>query len=120
MEDDYIDYSASNEYTEEDVKPQVPKVQKSVLLQYKSGEVKPKPRIHKCPSATCDKMFSKPSYAKHHHDTVRWGLIWMKKLGSVNETHLDPWGFKNEVAEFHFSVEKAPPYMLNVVWNIRL
>ena len=71
MEDDYIDYSASNEYTEEDVKPQVkPKVQKSVLLQYKSGEVKPKPRIHKCPAATCDKMFSKPSYAKHHHDTV--------------------------------------------------
>ena len=70
MEDDYIDYSASNEYTE-DVKPQVPKVQKQVLLQYKSGEVKPKPRIHKCPSATCDKMFSKPSYAKHHHDTVR-------------------------------------------------
>ena len=74
MEDDYIDYSASNEYTE-DVKPQVPKVQKSVLLQYKSGEVKPKPRIHKCPAATCDKMFSKPSYAKHHHDTVRCGLI---------------------------------------------
>ena len=63
-------YLYSAEYTE-DVKPEVPKVKKQVLLQYKSGEVKPKPRIHKCPAATCDKMFSKPSYAKHHHDTVR-------------------------------------------------
>merc|ERR1711971_825864 len=65
IEDDFIDYSASNEYSQ-NAKPPRPKIPKS--------EVKKVPKVHKCPHATCDKFFSKPSKAKRHHEQVHEGL----------------------------------------------